>query len=74
MEAVLMFECPICEGTGGWTEYVDLEPGEGGPYTPCQNCDATGRMGIKRRLSYWFWNTVPVRFVEWYGDWRYPYE
>ncbi len=60
--------CPICKGEGGWTEYIDLEPGMGGPYTPCGACGTTGKVGIWWLVSHWFWNTVPVRFVEWYGD------
>ena len=61
-----MLECPICDGEGELVEYS--EPELGHYSNPCGACDKTGRVGIRWYASYWFWNTVPVRFVEWYGD------
>lgn len=61
-----MFECPICEGVGELVEYS--EPELGHYANPCGACGKTGRVGIRWMLEYWFWNTVPVRFIEWYAD------
>ncbi len=61
-----MIQCPICEGEGQLVEYS--EPELGTYSNPCGACDSTGRVGIRWLLSYWFWNTVPVRFIEWYAD------
>jgi hypothetical protein len=64
-------KCPYCEGEGGWTEYhapgvyEDMD---------CPTCDGTGSVSIKHRLSIWFWDNIPVEFVEWYGGWRHPIE
>ena len=60
------FECPICEGAGELVEYS--EPELGHYSNPCGACNSTGKVGIRWYASYWFWNTVPVRFIEWYAD------
>ena len=64
-------KCPICEGKGGWTEIID--PEIGGPYFRCWTCNQTGGISLLKRLSIWFWESAPVKFVEWYGDTFYPY-
>ena len=56
---------PVCEGKGGWTEGIDRWNTW---WDSCPHCDGTGVIGIRKWLSYWFWNTVPVEFVEWYAD------
>ncbi len=61
-----MTKCPICEGKG---ELVEFSEPELGHYSnPCGACGETGRVGIRWLLSYWFWNVVPVQFIEWYAD------
>jgi len=66
IQITLTFECPICEGEG---ELVEFSEPELGTYSnPCGACDSTGRVGIRWSASHWFWNTVPVEFVEWYYD------
>ena len=67
-----MLKCPVCDGEGGWSDDRGIDGYE--DWDNCGACASTGRVGIRWLLSYWFWITVPVRFVEWYGDWRYPYE
>ena len=62
-----MFKCPICEGEGALWEIMEPELGEYA--NPCGACDSTGSVGLRWYASYWFWNIVPVRFVEWYYDW-----
>ena len=63
-------KCPYCEGEGGWTEHHAPGISE---YMECPPCDATGSIGIKHRLSIWFWENIPIEIVEWYGDWRYSF-
>ena len=60
--------CPICEGKGGWTDVIDCWLG--GPYEPCYVCNEKGSIGIWKWMSIWFWEHIPIGFVEWYGDWR----
>ena len=62
----MSIECPICDGKGRFVEYS--EPELGTYYSYCGACKETGRVGIRWLLSYWFWNTVPVEFIEWYAD------
>lgn len=63
-------KCPICEGEGGWVEVIDYWIG--GPYSGCNTCDGDGDVSLWTLLSIWFWEHVPIRFLEWYSDWRYP--
>ncbi len=65
--------CPMCEGEGGWYEFVDYGLGQG-PYTQCWTCKGEGELSMWTRISVWFWENAPVRFVEWYSDLRYPYK
>lgn len=64
--------CPICEGEGGWTEVIDYWIG--GPYTPCLTCNETGNINLWLRFTIWYWEHLPIRIVEWWGDLRYPYK
>ena len=61
-----MFECPICEGEGELVEFP--EPELGNYSNPCGACDGAGWVSIRWYASHWFWNTVPIWFVEWHGD------
>lgn len=60
-------KCSTCEGEGGWQDYIDYTPLF---YQICPMCNGKGTMG----LQAWFWESAPIRFVEWYIDWRYPRE
>jgi len=67
-----MPKCPLCEGKGEWLEGIaDIDPPNSW-WEKCPRCKATGRIGIVDALREWFWNTVPVRFMEWYIDQRWP--
>jgi len=58
--------CPICEGQG---ELLEFSLPEVGSYSrPCGMCGGDGTINIIAMISYWFWNTVPDFFVEWYID------
>ncbi len=59
-----LFECETCGGEGGWQDYVDVWKL---PYQKCPHCKGTGKWGFKE----WFWYHAPIRFVEWYMDWRW---
>ncbi len=63
----MKIECPICDGEGELLEFS--EPELGHYSNPCGACDETGSVGLRWLIGYWFWNTVPVWFIEWYGDW-----
>jgi hypothetical protein len=59
-------KCPICEGEG---ELIEFDTPELGRYAnPCGACNKTGKVSLWWMTKYWFWNTVPVEFIEWYAD------
>lgn len=58
-------KCPICEGEGRLVEYSLPELGTA--WNPCGACKESGTVSIWWMLRYWFWNTVPVSFIEWYA-------
>lgn len=63
-----MISCSVCEGKGGWTEYIsNLEPGMGGPYTSCFRCNGIGKISYWEAIRHWFWERTP----EWYLDFLY---
>jgi len=63
--------CPECNGEGGWHESI-CSPAD--LFEECVMCDGEGVISLGEWLSYQFWTNAPVRFVEWYSDWRYPLE
>ncbi len=67
-----MFKCPICKGFGGWPDDRGIDGYE--DWDDCGACNKTGRVGLGWMLSHWFWNTVPVEFIEWYYDFTHREE
>ena len=66
--------CSICEGEGGWIEWIN--PEIGGPYTQCYVCAGEGTVSVWKRLNMWFWEHPKLgRLQDWYimyYDWRHP--
>ena len=69
MEAKM--NCPLCEGERYHIQHQDEW---GAITTPCQICDGDGQLSFFRWLDLQFWNSAPIWFVEWYGEWRCPFD
>ena len=58
-------KCPICDGEGAFYESIvihhDLREG-------CGACKETGRVSLWWMIKYWFWNIVPIWYIEWLYD------
>ena len=57
--------CPTCNGEGGWPDDRGIDGYE--DWDDCGRCEQ-GSVSIWNILSQWFWERVPVSFLEWYGD------
>ena len=57
-------KCPICDGRGYWRE-PDI-------YEDCSYCKSTGKVSLRKALSYIFWTHVSLWFIEWYGEFIAP--
>ena len=58
-------KCPICNGEGGWSESIASYYNE---WWDCGACKETGKVSLLWMIKYWFWNIVPVWFIEWQYD------
>ena len=58
-------KCPMCGGDGGWyethAEYIQ-------EYYECGACEESGKVSLWWMITFWFWNTVPVWYIEWLYD------
>ena len=63
-------QCPICEGVGGWTEY--MEDYVIAAHYDCPMCSSTGKIPFRKWLSHIFWINIPSWLFEWYVDRIYP--
>ena len=66
-------KCFECDGGGYLSDWVEADRW----YelrNDCFECGGKGTISLYHFVSSKFWRNAPVRFVEWYGDWRYPIE